>query len=155
MDGSTTTQYIGKYILEKKDITVITNNIALVTYLSEYGIKVVCLGGPMVEKPSVLCGAETVEYAMRYKADKHFFSTGGASSDGIIYRGNGFHTLLQCMMIQNSKETFYLVDREKIGKEFSGSTLGFNEVNYIISDYQFSEEVKKKYSDTKFVDVSG
>jgi len=153
IDGSTTAQYIGKYILEKKDITVITNNISLVTYLSEYGINVICLGGTVVEKPSVLGCAETVEFAMRYKADKCFFSTAAATSDGNIYIGSGFWALLIRIMIQNSKEAFYLVDHEKIDIPSNANIMEFNNVNYLISDYIFSEEIKDKYSSVDFINV--
>ena len=45
IDGSTTTECIGRYLTDKKELTVITNNAALVLYLSEYPIRVICLGG--------------------------------------------------------------------------------------------------------------
>ena len=90
---------------------------------------------------------------MRYKADKCFFSTGGAASDGEINIGGGYFGLLVRIMIQNSKESFYLVDREKIDIDSKADIMEFDSVNYIISDYEFSDEIKGKYTSTEFVDV--
>jgi DeoR/GlpR family transcriptional regulator of sugar metabolism len=84
IDASTTAEYMAEYLTEKKDLTVITNNLAIVTRLSEYNIKVICLGGKVLEPPYMLCGIETVENAMKYKADKAFFSTWAISKEGKI-----------------------------------------------------------------------
>ena len=49
IDATTTTQYMGHFLADKKDITVITNNMALATYLADVGKSVICLGGEIVE----------------------------------------------------------------------------------------------------------
>jgi len=154
LDGSTTTQYISKYITEKKNLTVITNNMALATFLGDYDIKIICLGGEMSERPCMLLSEETIENAMKYTADKFFFSTGGITPDGKVFSG-GLGYILHKTEKANAKKSFYLVDHDKISEQPKGTKVLFNlgEVDYIITDYVFSDEVKKNSNNTVFVEI--
>ena len=57
VDGSSTSQYIGHYLTDKKGITVITCNMLLANYLSERGVTTFCTGGRGAEYPGVLSGS--------------------------------------------------------------------------------------------------
>ena len=151
IDGTTTTEYMGHYLENKKDITVITNNMALVMHLAELKIKVICLGGSVVEEPFMLCGADTVENASRYRADKFFFSSGRVSEDGFLDSG-WTYTEMRRRMIENSDKVIYLADHEKI-KDVKGKTLSFSDVDVVITDFKFGEKVKEKYADVEFVEI--
>ena len=152
IDASTTTQCIGQYITEKKELTVITNNMMLASFLSEHNIKCICLGGEIVEIPYMIGGPDTTEQATHYRADKMFFSTGGISSDGVISSGNIYHYLHNAMQ-KNSKEVFYLADHQKIDVDCKRIFFDLSKVDYIISDYTFSNKIKEKYKKTTFVEV--
>lgn len=152
IDGSTTTEFMAKYLVDRKNITVITNNVGIVTFLSEYGIKVICLGGEVVEMPSLLSGNITVENAMKYNADKMFFSTGAVSKDGII-ASTVSYDLLHRIMVKNSKKVYFLADHEKINKNRTINLFDFNEVDAVITDYIFSKETKELYKNTEFIEV--
>ena len=151
LDASTTTEFIGRHLTDKKDITVITNNVAIVTFLSEYGIKVICLGGNVVEPPYMLGGDITVENAMKYNANKMFFSTGAISESGII--SSNLYGLLHKTMAQNSNKVYFVVDHEKVGVSFKMNLFDLSHVDGIITDYKFSDEIKSKYKDTEFIEV--
>ena len=155
LDGSTTVQYMGEYLLDKKNITVLTNNTALSAFLSEYGIDVIVLGGRVMEPPYMLAGPDTVETASRYKADKCFFATASVSSEGeMAYTGDIFFTMHKTM-IRNSKKTFYLVDRKKIDRPCAKVVLGdFSGVSCVISDYRFQDETRAKFPRTEFICLS-
>ncbi len=152
IDASTTTQCIGQYITERKDITVITNNMALVSFLSEYNIKCICLGGTVTEIPSMLGGLETNENVRRYRADKMFFATCGIYDDGKIGSNETYHTM-HSIMAENSKSIFYLADSDKVNIDTPMILFDASHVDYVISDFSFSDEVIEKYKNTKFVHV--
>ena len=117
VDSSSTTEFIAQYLIKKNDVTVITSNTAVVSYLSRFSnIKVICLGGEIMEPPSMLGGELCVKNAMEYKADKLFFSSHGINDDGEIGGGGGYSLLLN-VMAKNSKEVIYLVDHTKINLE--------------------------------------
>ena len=155
IDASTTAEYMAEYLTEKKDLTVITNNLAIVTRLSEYNIKVLCLGGEVFEPPYMLSGTETVENAMKYKADKAFFSTWAISKEGKIASNTQAYILLHKAMIENSNQVYYLFDHEKI-ENFPKAKYFYHtleKVTHVISDYAFDESVKEKFKNTKFIKV--
>ena len=154
MDASTTVEYMTGFLTDKKDITVLTNNMAIVSRLSEYRINVICLGGKVVEPPFMLDGNDTVTTAMKYHADKAFFSTSAITQTGRI-KSSGVYGLVHTVMCKNSNQTFYLADHDKIINEnqVGKYEIDTNDVDYVITDTDFSEEVKKNFKNTKFIKV--
>lgn len=151
IDGATTTQYMARYITDRKNLTVITNNMALASYLSRYSIRVICLGGEVSEVPSILNGTETVDNAASYKADKMFFSTGGFFENGEIV--STLYRLLHKTMMRNSKEIYYLADHDKVNSGETEILCDLGKINGIITGYDFPEKTKKKYKGTKFIKI--
>ena len=151
IDGSTTAQCMEQYLAPKKDITVITNNMLLACNLSSFGVKAVCLGGEVVEKPSMLFGVETVENASRYKVDKMFFATQSVSNDGLI--SSGLYDLLLKTVSKNAKKVFYLVDHEKLDRQFKVIYDDLSTVDFVISDFDFPTTTIEKYRTTKFINI--
>ena len=152
IDGSTTAQCMEEYLIERKGLTVITNNIMLALNLSKYDIKVICLGGTVVEQPCMLCGNETVENAEKYRVNKMFFSTAALTSDGLIASGIYYDILLKTVA-KRAKEIFYLVDHKKIDKDFCEVYGTLADVDCVISDYAFPEETTSKFKSTRFVNA--
>lgn len=154
VDGSSTTEALGKSLCEpitaRKGITVITNNVALFLYLTEHGGSAVLLGGRMIEPPYVLGGRETEANAMRYRADKAFFSAAAITEDGFISADEEYE-ILRRIMVANAKESYFLCDREKVGRAVPRVLFDASEVTGIISDYPFSSEVRERYAGTVFL----
>lgn len=149
--GSTTCRRIAPHITERKDLTIITNDMGMTSYLSEYGINVICLGGEVVEIPDILCGSITVENAMIYSANKFFFSTGAISDKGEIKSGNLYYSLYKTMA-RGSEKNIYLADHEKLNvTNVSMNYFDVSEMTYVITDFDFSEEFKERYPNTVFL----
>ena len=95
----------------------------------------------------------TVENAARYKADKMFFSVASVYEDGKVGT-SGVYSLMHRTMMNNSDKVFLLVDHDKINCPVKEFFADLNDVDYIISDYKFPGETKKKYKNTKFIEVN-
>ena len=149
IDGSTTAQYMAPYLIDRKNITVITNNISLVEYLSDHAIPVVCLGGQVLEPPCMLCSSETVEFAARFVANKMFFSTGRFTVDGTT--DSCAYDLLRRTMIAHSDRVYYLADHHKVSESVRKIFCDFRQIHTVISDYDFPEETKRAFPDTEFI----
>ena len=156
IDGSTTGEYMAEFLAGKKDLTVVTNNMTLAIRLSEYGISVYCLGGKVVEPPSMLDGVDTVASAARHKAHKMFFSTGFVTEDGKIGTAETYYLMHQTM-VENSEEVYFLADHEKadnvLPKRFNRILFDLSKVRCVISGHEFSEETKRKFPNTLFEKV--
>ena len=154
ISASTTNEYMIPYLLNKKNLHVITNNMYLACTLSEMHVKVTCLGGTIVEFPYFLGGSDTIENANRHGADKFFFTTSSFTDDGRIGTGQSFYNMYLAMK-NNSDKTFYLTTSDKLTKKTDIKLFfhDFSKMDYIISDYEFSDELKKSCPDTEFIKV--
>jgi len=148
IDASTTTQTMAQYLIGRQNLTVITNNMALATYLSECEVTVICLGGNVLETPCMLGGDTTAENVAKHLADKMFFATGGITSEGRLY-GSLYDSVHKSMM-KNSKKVYYLVDHEKVDINRKTVLCDLNKVDTIITNHVFSDAVKARYPHTEF-----
>ena len=151
IDGSTTSQCMEPHLIGRRDLTVLTNNIVLAANLSAHGIAVICLGGRIVEAPSMLLGPESVENAARYRVDKMFFSTGAVSGDGLI--ASGVYDTLLHTVARRAGQVFYLVDHQKVDQPFHEIYGDLGDVDVVISNHVFPGAVRDRYPETEFVTV--
>ena len=153
IDSSSTTEYMAPYLINKKDLTVITSNIAIVTYLSDHPhIRTICMGGEILESPYFLGGDLCVKNIMEYKTDKLFFASIGICDNGEIV-GMGMYSLPVKAMMQNSAKSIYIADHEKFNTLAKTVITRVDEVDIIVTDYKFSDEFKAKYKHTEFIEV--
>ncbi len=152
IDASTTCEGMVKFLIDKKDLTVVTNNLTAVEFLSEAGVKTICLGGQVVESPCMLGGVETVENSARYHYDKMFFSTNYFSEDGRIGAGMTYY-LLYKTATENATETYYLADHSKTAPPKSPwqYLFDFHRLTGVISDYDFPANTRQKYPNIRFI----
>ena len=147
LNGGTTIQYMIPFLVDKKDLTVITNNMNIAIALGEFDIDVICLGGHIYERPYVLYGDETIENAMRYRVDKFFFSMGALTINGEIIHGG----LLCKIMMKNSKKKYFLTDHTKLVEDLDDVLCDFSALTGVISDFEFPEETKRAYPEVEFI----
>lgn len=153
IDGSTTSESMGEYLSDKNGITVLTNNMALVSQLSECGISVICTGGYVIEPPNMLAGDDAVKTISRYNFDKVFFTASGVYDNGVITATNTIFYPISDAARANSKESYFLIDHSKINIDGIYNVTDFSEINTVISDYDFPESTKQKYQKTAFYKV--
>ena len=148
LDGSTTVQYLIPFLSDKRDLTVITNNMRLAIELGTLDIDVVCLGGHINERPYVLYSEETIENAMKFQVNKMFFSVDSVTADGYIHHS---HYLLYKVMLKNSDHAYFLTDKTKIVDRLDAKLCDFSVLSGVISDFEFPEETKKAYPNVEFI----
>ncbi len=151
IDNSSTSQYVGHFLLEKKGITVVTNNMALASFLGEHGITTYCTGGKVYEHPGLLNGVLTNHGFSMFNADICFFSTSGVSSDGrILIAGENMLGFIHNLR-QHSKKMVFLCGSDKFNSDLRFTVFGADKVEYFISDKPVPDEWKTTYPDTKFI----
>lgn len=151
LDGSTTAESMAPYLAQKKNLTVLTNNLHLAVFLGEAAVDVICLGGRITERPFMLSGDDTVETTMKYRADKAFFSTGCFSRRGLV--GSGGYHLLHRVMLQNARRAYYLADASKEAEDFPLVLCDFSALAGVITDCAFPEETVAAFGREKFFSV--
>ena len=150
IDTSSTTQYIGHFLTEKKGITVVTSNMPLAVYLYEHGIETYCTGGRVYEDPGLLGGELTNEALSYFNGDIAFFSTQGINSSGFISGVDSQRRMLEKMK-ENFSKVAYLCGSDKFNCDFKFNCCTLDEVDYFISNGRLPEEITSKYPNTEFL----
>lgn len=143
LDASTTTFYLAKEIKSMKNITVITNSIRVINELCGIeGIKVISVGG-IVSNNQSLVGAMTENYIKEnFFADKTFFSSKGIGNNAIILESNEQECFIKQSMVKNSRVSFYLCDKTKLGKVGYMRITSFNDIDYLLTNADIKGELK-------------
>lgn len=151
LDGSSTTQYMGHFLTNKKGITVITCNMLLADFLGEHGINTYCTGGKVVEHPGILGGKFMLDVLSKFNIDITFFSSTAFNSKGeIVSHGeNGAYN--HQTFRKQSKKLVYLCGSDKFNTEASFIGLTLNEVDYFISDKNLPENIRNNFKSTLFL----
>ena len=141
LDQSSTSFYLATELVNKKSLTVITNNIEILYQLSNSDIKVVSSGGFLSpENRSCLMGADAQSIFENTYADIVFFSAKSLSYDGIISDCTREEVTLRNPMLKNSAKKVFLCDSEKFGTKSAYKQCTLLDVDYLISE---NEEVQK------------
>ena len=151
LDGSSTTQYMGHFLTDKKGITVVTCNMLLADFLSEHGINTYCTGGKVVEYPGILGGSFTLKFLESFNIDISFFSSYGFNTKGQVLslgeKGISNHQFYR----NNSKKLAYLCGSDKFDTEANFVSLTLEDIDYFISDESLPPEMQQKFKNTTFL----
>lgn len=147
LNGGTTVQHMAPFLIHKKNVRVITNNMRLAIELADSSLEVICLGGRITERPYLLGGDATVEQALCYQPDKMFFSNGAVTKDGLVEGDD----LLCRVMLKRCAAAWLLTDRTKLTDRANNVLCDFSSLCGVISDFPFEEEVRLTYANTQFL----
>ncbi|QWT17989.1 DeoR/GlpR family DNA-binding transcription regulator [Collinsella sp. zg1085] len=117
-DIGTTNFYFVQQLSQKKDLTVITGDLAIANYIS-YNLpfaQVVLLGGMLQKGHLYSAGSLTLETMSKLYADKAFISTDGFDLDRGFTVEHDFSVSIKHRYAQNARQRFMLMDSSKVGK---------------------------------------
>ena len=134
IDSSTTTLQMADFLVEKKNITVITNGISLATLLVQKGIKTYCTGGEIFQNSLAHFGSFSEDFIRRFNIDTMFFSCHGVNDSGMLTDPSLPETQIRRAAINQSKKTVFLCDKSKFSLSTPYNLISIKEVDYIITD---------------------
>lgn len=144
IDGSSTAQYLVKYLTHLKDIVVVTYSIKTAELMCENHIKTYCAGGLLIENSLVATGQKTVDFMRDINADICFISSKGMSLDGRFTDTSEEETAIRRVIINNSKTRVFLMTGNKFGSTYMHTLCDASEVDYIFSDMEIPKTVTEK-----------
>ena len=153
-DGSSTCFVLFEELAKIKGITVVTNSIDGLFFLSSYQTKTISSGGVTSgENRSVLVGhaAESTFSAMH--ADIAFISAQGVDGNGNVFDGYLSEIPIRNIMLKNSKHRVFLADKSKIGRLSAYRQCDFNDVDTVVSEVDLLDIYGERYKNTEFVQV--
>ncbi len=151
IDGSTTAAGIIDFLDERKNITVITQNLESCIKLQQKNIKGFCTGGEILPQTPILLGKLTVDILSEINTDIMFFASKSISRDGIISEySESIVTSLQAAM-KNTSKIVYMTDSSKIGSKSMFNICSLDDVDAVISEKNIKDCFECDTDSTKFI----
>lgn len=146
IDSSSTCMALAKRFSEKKGLTILTNGVMTSSILSETtDAEVYCACGKIYSKRSSIHGADTCEYVSRFRADIAFVSCRGIAADvGIMDFSNG-DSMVKRAFRKHAKKLVLLADSTKHGQSFFHKTFDFSDVDIVVTDRSFPDDIAREF----------
>ena len=144
IDGSSTAQYLVKYISRFKDITVVTYSIKTAELMCQNHIKTYCAGGLIMENSLVCTGQEAIEFAEKINLDICFLSCKGIDLDGNFSDTSEEETAIRRAFLKRSRTRVFLMTNNKFGNTYFHTLCNSRDVDYIFSDGEIPDVIKTR-----------
>ncbi|HHV61596.1 MAG TPA: DeoR/GlpR transcriptional regulator [Firmicutes bacterium] len=147
IDAGTTCLSVAKHIKSRprKDLTVLTNSVAVATELSNNpGIVVILCGGMVRGLTLSLVGPPAEEFFESVHVDKLFLATGGISPDkGILTNPNMHEVPVKKRMMGVADEIIVVADSHKFGRVALCPFAELGNVHKVVTDSKVSGEARR------------
>ena len=140
MDASSTVRRMLRYLNDRRDVTIITNNLQIFSECRNPSIRLYSTGGMYSSENHALIGAEAERALLDFSADAVFFSSQGISEDGEITDASEAETALRRVMLARSRRRYFLCDSSKIGVRRLFSLCHKDDLTDVIGDCPFPWE---------------
>ena len=134
MDASTSALNILPYIVNVKNLFVITSGVKTSYLLSKMKINHICSGGMTMSNLFSYVGSDAERTIRNYTADIAFFSCRGLSLDGKATDTSIEENNIRRVMIENSARKVLLCDSSKINKIYLNILCTVEDVDEIICE---------------------
>ena len=135
LDSGTTTAQIARFLPEKGDIIVLTNDAGILNHLMRReNIELVMLGGRLRRKNMAFYGGQTEAALDSLQVDRLFLGVDGLDLQrGITTHFEG-EAVLNRKMARVAREVIAVTDSSKFGKTCLHRIMGLEEVNVLVTD---------------------
>ncbi len=141
LDQSSSAFFVANEILDRSDITVVTNNIEILMLLSRSGNRLISSGGILSgENRNCLLGAEAKKCFDNIFADLMFFSVKGISSRGDLCDCSREEIAVREAMMHSAKHKVLLCDHSKFGLGAPFRQCDIGEVDEVITEKELPED---------------
>ena len=140
LDSSSTARRICRHIKNRKNLTVITNNLRICEELKDSDVSVYCTGGLLMRKHDCFMGHYAQELLRNVTVDTLFFSSQGLSENGDIVDRSEEEVALRKIMLSRAEKTVFLCDSSKFGKKYPFKLCNMADITTMISDKPWNME---------------
>ena len=127
--------------LMNMNITVLTNSLAVINYLSKSKtIHLICVGGRYDVNEESFLGPTSSDYLRRFQVDRAFFSCKSFDMERGIGAADERVADMKKTIIQCAEQTCMLADHSKFGKVSFAHFCDFDQIDILFTDEVVSEE---------------
>jgi len=155
LNAGTTTLLVFRNLPADYHLTIITNSISIALEASENpNYNIVLIGGSVNTKYQFTFGFDATSNLRNYHADKLILSVDGIDFD------SGFSTYhyeevdVDKHMLEQSSVCIIAADQSKFGRNATINISNLTAANYIVTDYDFNNEVKQLLYENNITAIS-
>ena len=134
LDASSTARRIIKYIENRKNLRIFTNNLRIFNEAAHLKCSIYCTGGAFNPKNHAFVGPMAEKFIRSVSADMLFFSSQGISEDGEISDVSEEETSIRKAMLDRARYKVFLCDSSKLGVVKPFTVCNKDNVDKIICD---------------------
>ena len=135
LDQSSSAFYLANEIFSNNSLTVVTNNIEIISLLSGSGIKTISSGGMLsTDNRTCLVGSDANYIFENIRADLVFFSAKSLAHDGTISDCAREEVVVRTAMLKNAAKKVFLCDSEKFGTRSAYKQCNLSDIDCLVSE---------------------
>jgi DeoR family transcriptional regulator, myo-inositol catabolism operon repressor len=139
IDSGTTTIEMIEFI-NKKEVTVLTNNLDFIVRALPFdNLNVITAGGILERKTNSFGNLKNMDILNTFNVSKAFMASTGVSLTNGVTNASPFESELKTFMVNRSPEVFLLIDHDKFDKYGLMTYCGLDKINTLITDTLPSE----------------
>ena len=135
LDQSSSAFFVACELQGRADLTVVTNNVEILSLLGQSKLEVIACGGRLSRSNrNCLLGSDAHSAFSQIHADIAFFSARALSSDGVIWDCDREEVCLRQSMLQNASKRVFLCASEKFPLQAGYRQCTLEDVDYVITE---------------------
>lgn len=142
IDAGTTTLQVARSLIDRNDLTVVTNALNVcATFAGIRGIEVFLVGGQFREANLATVGPFTVDMVKQFNADKAIIGISAIDIErGLISTPHVLEARVQRAIIKAADTVMVVADHTKFGRKSLAVVAPLTDIDIIITDTAVSEE---------------
>jgi len=153
IDSGTTTLNMIKFLKDKNNITILTNNLNfIINALSFPNLNIICIGGSLIRKTSSFEVINPLSIFKDYNISKTFMAATGISISNGATNSSPLEYNLKKVIVEKSNDLYLLVDSSKFDVSALMTYCQLSDINHIVTDKKPPEEYIEFFKENK-IDV--
>ena len=135
LDQSSSAFFVACELQGRADLTVVSNNVEILSLLSRTKLEVISSGGQLSRSNrNCLVGSDAQRTFSQIRADILFFATKALSAEGVISDCDREEVCLRQVMMDNAAQKIYLCAGEKFGHNAAFRQCSLEDVDRMITE---------------------
>lgn len=141
LDQSSTAFFLASELLNNSTITIVTNNIEIISMVSHTNINLISSGGFLSQENRMCLLGNDAHYIFENMyANFMFFSTKSLSEDGTIWDFSRDEVVIRNVMMKNAEKKVFLCDSEKFYTKSAYKQCTLKDIDYLVSENDKAKE---------------
>ncbi|MGP4082311.1 DeoR/GlpR family DNA-binding transcription regulator [Pseudalkalibacillus sp. R45] len=140
LDSGTTTLELARQLVNREDLTIITNDIKIASELVDSSLKVIVTGGDLQNNVGALFGAHTQEFLRGIHVDLFFLGAHAIDIQAGVTAPTLEKALVKKLMMEAAEETWLLADSSKINHKAFSKVCSLANLKGFITDNRGKKE---------------